>query len=442
MLAIKASFYLHTKVFKASAPPSTHSPTPHPPCAGRNSIPRYLLSFLRWPHFKQILLFSLSFLRWPHFRDIRLFTAHFRFCAGRIADRSISSLPSFLPALAAFSTWDRDFQFSGMSLLTPLSPGELCFFDEDSHGTSSQKFPFAFRLYSQTPERLSSSLVAYIGELHNSSSPSEITLMQIQGIQRWKDLSSVGYSHLTTEEHLQLYSECINDIFFGRLLKGLYKLSVVDIKTIPGALALVRPNDSPSHPETLPSRRTPEVFIKIGKESDESPEPHCRLALLKYYLELLLHEMVHAVFIVYCCQTCPSCAVKYKDEVGCSGHSILWQRVANAIESAVNRNECFRIHKGHFDLYRSRSFHLEYTTNPNLRETLTIYQLGSLNLNGWTSRDGPTTTEIQDLLQVRDKQRSVIRRKKAAEDRKRGPQPKPSVAGGRISKSNRPNPRG
>ena len=65
LLAIKASSSLLIKVFKASTP-----------------------SFA-FPY-------TTSFLRWSQFRQIRFFAAFFSFCAGRISDRSDSSLPSFL----------------------------------------------------------------------------------------------------------------------------------------------------------------------------------------------------------------------------------------------------------------------------------------------------------------------------------------------------------
>lgn len=256
-----------SKVFKASAPSFTHSPTQHPLCAGRSSIPRCPFSFLRWPHFNQLRLFSLSFLRWPHFkqtqlfslsplrrphfRDIRLFTAHFRPCPGRIADISVYSLPSFLPscagrtsdkldsslphcfpALAAFPTRGRNFQPNSMSSGVPQDGMPPCFHmmhagkPLSSHGhprppvkafhlNAFKIYTRKLGLYSHKPEQVSSSLVRYSKQLYSLNPRARGMQRQIEGLQQWKKLDSGEYKHLGIGELLCVYSECFDALFWG-----------------------------------------------------------------------------------------------------------------------------------------------------------------------------------------------------------------------------------
>lgn len=111
-----------------------------------------------------------------------------------------------------------------------------------------------------------------------------------------------------------------------------------------------------------------------------------------------------------------------------------WQKLAMSIEDVVNQSPDF-IGAIPFDLHRSTSFILEYhgdeTFSPNtsLQNSLTIGQLRGLRL------DRHTTARIKGLLQARDIQRTVTRRKNAA-DRRRKLKSKKGVQGG-TSRSSR-----
>lgn len=157
---------------------------------------------------------------------------------------------------------------------------------------------------------------------------------------------------------------------------------------------------------------------------------------LRKYLGTLLHEMVHAVFQLFCCRTCEPCRTRRKDEVGTSGHSMMWQKLAISIEDTLNN--CSHFAGGvAFDLNRSYSFIKEFEgdhdhkANRTLQKSLTMRQLRGLKLDSWATR------KVKKFLRVRDTQRAANRRKDAAA-RRRKLKTKTEVLGGRVSKSNTP----
>jgi hypothetical protein len=293
-------------------------------------------------------------------------------------------------------------------------------------------------LYSYKPGQVSSSLVRYTEELRNPNPKLKRTqrqnILQKRGLKRWESLESGEHEHLGMEEVLVLYAKCFNDLFFGGVLRGFCKIRFVD-STAMGSkcTGLCRSGRSFEHRF--------EIDIMISNRRQHSSfQAQDQPSKLRYYLSVLLHEMVHAVLDLYCCYTCRPCITRSKDEVGISGHSTSWQKLAVSIENVLN--ECLNS-KGAkpFDLNRSYSFFLEFTgtedysCNRTLQKTLTKRKLLSLNL---TPR---TTRKISGKIQARDRER-VAARRKAAEDLKKGlVVPKRGVQGGRVSKSDRSNSR-
>jgi hypothetical protein len=398
-----------------------------PPCAGRtseifnSSLPRFLLA-LAVLQTNSILLCCLSFLRWPHFRQNLLFTTAF-----------------FPFALAAFRTWDGDFRSNSMSSHIlhngePLSSqGYPRSYDEAFHGKPFLIYARNRGLYSYTPAQILSSLIRYIEWLRNPDADMNTMegprKLQARGLLLWKELESGKFKWNDTKGLLEAYSCCFDFLFFGGLLKGLYKIKFVDPATIRGA------NGTCSWPRSFEHGFEIEITLsnRRGRESFESLDQPSQL---RKYLGTLVHEMAHAVFHLYCCYRCSLCSSRYEYEVGTSGHSMVWQKLAMTIEDVLNQCPVF-IGAVAFDLTRSRSFFLEYHGDeyfkPNIRlqNTLTVRQLIGLKL------DGRTTRRIKGLLQVRDTQRAANRRKDVA-GRRRKLKSKTEVQGGRVSKSNTP----
>jgi hypothetical protein len=229
---------------------------------------------------------------------------------------------------------------------------------------------------------------------------------QIQGLQRWKTLESGTYRHLSIEEQLHQYSECLDDLFFGGLLKGFYKIRFVDDAKV--LLEKWGSCDAHMH-SSFPYSHGYELHIDIVNRT-HAHSFRCldRPSQLKNYLGTLLHEMVHAVFGLYCCYDCSLCVTRFKDEVGTSGHSMAWQKLAMSIEHAFNHYPGL-MSGWTYDLGRSPAFVLEYKgdrdfrANKTLQDSLTVRQLLRLDLEPWTTR------QIRGLLQTRDTERTVRR---------------------------------
>lgn len=297
-------------------------------------------------------------------------------------------------------------------------------FDKDFHKKMFNIHTKKLGLYSYKAAQISTSLMRYTEQLRNLDSTVPEMQRQIRGLQQWKSLGSGKYMHLSMEKLLHLYSECLDDLFFGGILKGFYKIRFVDPSVIPGLHGVCSWLCSFEHGF--------EIDIAISNRGAKSLEVLNQRSRLRQYLGTLTHEMVHAVFQLYCCRTCTSCKTNVNHDVGPSGHSIMWQKLAMSIEDTLNQYPAFA-GDGTFDFSRSNSFYLEYFGNrrfrPNisLQQSLTIRQLEGLKLDTWI------TQETRVHIQTRDRQRAAIRRKDAA-DRKKGLKPKAVVLSGRIAK--------
>lgn len=211
-------------------------------------------------------------------------------------------------------------------------------FDKAFHGRSFKRHTRPLGLYSYRPAQISSSLIKYIERLHNPDP--KLKKMprrrQVLGLLSWKNLESRGYGgtgslqNPNTELLLHAYSECFDNLFFGGVLHGFYKIRFVDPSLIPGFDGKCCWRRSFEHgfeiDIILSDRRNNKLFEALDRPSQ-----------LRGYLGTLLHEMTHAVFQLYCCHTCTSCNKRYKREVGASGHSMQWQKLAISIEDTINQ---------------------------------------------------------------------------------------------------------
>lgn len=308
-------------------------------------------------------------------------------------------------------------------------------FDETFHGKPFRIYAQKVGLYSYNPAQISSSLIRYTELLRNlDPSPESIQWnrymqRQRQGLRQWKRLESGKYEHLGVEKLLDAYAKCIDDLFFGGLLKGFYKIGFMDSSVMRGVYGWCSHGRKFEHGF--------EIEIKISNcRGLGSFEIMNRPSQLREYLNTLIHEMIHALFQLYCCESCPGCIAKNEAGVGTSGHIMSWQSLAISIEDVLNECPDF-IGAMPFDLGRSTSFSLEFNgdedfcCNSSLQETLTKHQLTKLRLSSWTY------LEILERIEGRDVKRAATRRKEAAARRKELKQKK-AVLGGRISKPDWP----
>jgi hypothetical protein len=139
-------------------------------------------------------------------------------------------------------------------------------------------------------------------------------------------------SNISVKRKLTEYFNVFNDIFFfGALTEDLCKLTLVKA----GWRRWNRNRDG-EHDEgfTTDPRKTrrPGVSqsltkIYIYERLDQNDE----VMLLHKYLEILLHEMIHAFIHIYIC-LCPSCKISTLRLEGSGGHGVTWHLLADATE--------------------------------------------------------------------------------------------------------------
>lgn len=82
----------------------------------------------------------------------------------------------------------------------------------------------------------------------------------------------------------------------------------------------------------IPHRSRPLAKVYIYERLDQDDEA----MLLHKYLEILLHEMIHAFIHIYIC-LCPSCEVQTARLEGPGGHGVTWHLLADAMEDFTAR---------------------------------------------------------------------------------------------------------
>lgn len=82
----------------------------------------------------------------------------------------------------------------------------------------------------------------------------------------------------------------------------------------------------------IPHRSRPLAKVYIYERLDQDDEA----MLLHKYLEILLHEIIHAVIHIYIC-LCPSCEVQTARWEGPGGHGVTWHLLADAMEDFTAR---------------------------------------------------------------------------------------------------------
>lgn len=296
-------------------------------------------------------------------------------------------------------------------------------FDRAYHGKRFMIYTRKRGLYSYKPAQISSSLIRYIKQLHNLDPKIKRMQKQARGLRQWKRLELGWYKLLGTEDLLHAYSKCFDNLFFAGLLKGFYKIRFVDDTSIKDRLGKCA---SHRHANNFSFGHPYEIDIEIVEIHKPSQ--------LKNYLGTLLHEMTHAVFELYCCYSCSECIGRFDDELGRLGHAMLWQNLSISISNVLDNSSDFAP-TGTIEVGRSESFHYEYWASKKLQSSLTIRQLGRLNLQAWT------THEIRRHIQARDKKQRATTQSKNAAARGKKPKSKTDVLGGRDSRSGRSNSR-
>jgi len=150
-------------------------------------------------------------------------------------------------------------------------------------------------------------------------------------------------------------------MFFNDTLHRRVRIEIVDPKSISGSYG--KTNDLLTNiPEAVVPISPPALFAQI-ELADISENPDFRESS-RLFIVTLLHEMIHAFFIINTCRCSLNCQCRYGRQIGVTGHGTPWMKVALQIEKAMNH-----YFDGYWNLNRSVSFAKEYFYDPNFDET-------------------------------------------------------------------------
>jgi hypothetical protein len=166
---------------------------------------------------------------------------------------------------------------------------------------------------------------------HISRKAEDLTDRQREGIARFKYQGSWNLANPENIHDLRKFFDIFNDVFFNGVLTGYCQIEVVESDWAAFRYSReLRGICTPVHPgKELDTRfriDKPLSIISITKWCNS--EPATQRILL--HLETLVHEMLHAVFLLFTCDCGYGCRKIYPD----MGHHIYWQAAARAIEKA------------------------------------------------------------------------------------------------------------
>lgn len=177
-----------------------------------------------------------------------------------------------------------------------------------------------------TPEELTRALKEFVSSRKYNNKNYGINSTQRTGITEYKHLRALSSPEHPDEKLLKKYYLAFNKIFFLRALKNIAVIQVQ--QSHPRRLG-----DCSSHRAgsgNVPPNAA--CLIRIYRQTAWFPNNDARL---EGYLGTLCHEMLHAMYALYCCDCSEPCRGNFKTLVGDGGHQPAWQTAALAIENAT-----------------------------------------------------------------------------------------------------------
>jgi hypothetical protein len=183
------------------------------------------------------------------------------------------------------------------------------------------------------------------------SGTKNLSARQKQAIERLKYQGYWNIGRPNNIQDIKKFFEIFDDAYFGGLLKGYCRFELpnyFDCRDIRyghspplGVCEGFFPEGEYREKDTRFRIEKPYVIITIRLD-DSSPSMCDRI---KNYLEVLLHEMLHAIFFIYTCRCEHGCKQSHEHEAGgyrryIESHHMEWQAAALAIEEADEIRRC------------------------------------------------------------------------------------------------------
>jgi hypothetical protein len=187
------------------------------------------------------------------------------------------------------------------------------------------------------------------GRTRGGSGTKNLSPRQKQAIDRFKYQGNWSLSEPSNTQDIKKFFEIFDDVYFGGLLKGYCQFefpSTLDCQDKRygldpplGTSKVFLPKGKFRPRDTRFQIEKPYVVISI--QLDNSKNMYDRI---KNYLEVLLHEMLHAIFFIYTCRCEHGCTQRHSYEAGggpyLESHHLGWQAAAFAVEEADRVGRC------------------------------------------------------------------------------------------------------
>jgi hypothetical protein len=196
---------------------------------------------------------------------------------------------------------------------------------------------------------------------------------QKDAVERFNYQGSWNLAQPDNLEDLNKFFNLFDDAYFGGLLKGYCRLETISSSDSTqrrfgghwdGTCQPYWPGEERDSRYALDK---PFIVLTMRRHEDD------RFESIKNHLEVLLHEMVHAIFDIYTCRCQNGCKQRHAREGG-GGHWVEWQAAAKSIEMADRKNS--HLLRFGLDLRREQSFVTDVQMGLNIPAPAQLWNAG------------------------------------------------------------------
>jgi len=203
--------------------------------------------------------------------------------------------------------------------------------------TDEEFQPGRLGLYSHTQEEISNAIIKHVGRKGKDLLP-----RQKDGLARFKYDGSWNLGQPNNARDMKKYFDIFNDVFFIGVLTGLVRIEILEDRwashrfgsRVLGFCSTTHPGWY-YNPDPRFMLEKPYSKIIIGSQDSKKEKP--ATWKIRQYLQILPHEMLHAVFHLFTCYCRAGCQTKFS----WAAHHFHWQAAVKAIEDSGLAGDMF-----------------------------------------------------------------------------------------------------
>jgi hypothetical protein len=169
---------------------------------------------------------------------------------------------------------------------------------------------------------------------HVSRRAEDITTRQREGLARFKYQGTWSLAKPENLQDLKKFFDIFNDVYFNGVLTGYCQLEALEENTVTSRLGFY----CLGYCQTKCAGYVSDPRFKTEKPSSSIIISNRRwgqaTSRIEQCLEILIHEMLHAIFDIFTCYCDYGCLDRFSRKYYTSGHDVYWQATAYAIEKA------------------------------------------------------------------------------------------------------------